>query len=87
MNEMLNLVNKTINKRRKEWRFSEEKLLIANYETKTIKELKELLPGRDDYSINCKIKRLKELGKLTTNRVPETVKRAYSQRGRKEDEI
>jgi hypothetical protein len=66
--------------RKKEWRFSEEKILIDNYNEKTILELQELLPGRDADSINSKIKRLKTSGKIVGSRTEETKKRAYEQR-------
>jgi hypothetical protein len=66
--------------RKKGWRFSEEKILIDNYNHKTIIELQELLPGRDADSINSKIKRLKSSGKIVGNRTEEAKKRAYEQR-------
>ena len=66
--------------RKKGWKFSEEKILIDNYNYKTIIELQELLPGRDADSINSKIKRLKSSGKIVGNRTEEAKKRAYEQR-------
>ena len=42
------------------WTFSEEKILIDNYATCTVFELMEQLPGRDEDSINCKIKRMRK---------------------------
>lgn len=39
------------------WRHSEEKILIDQYDTKTIKELMLIL-GKSQESINCKIKDL-----------------------------
>lgn len=61
----------------KKWTFSEEKVLIDNYTTSTIFELKDLLPGRDEDSINCKIKRMRKQGKLVGHKTPETVSRAH----------
>jgi hypothetical protein len=70
---------------RKEWRFSEERILIENYEKATISELEKLLPGRNADSINSKIKRLKILGKLKGNKSESAIQRAYQQR-QKDDE-
>lgn len=70
---------------RKSWRFSEERILIENYESKTITELEEMLPGRNADSINSKIKRLKTLGKLKGYKSDDAVKRAYQQRHEKEE--
>jgi hypothetical protein len=67
---------------RKGWRFSEEKILIENYETKTIKELEAMLPTRNADMINAKIKRLKASGRLASGKDDETVQRAYKQRGK-----
>ena len=61
----------------KKWTFSEEKILIDNYHTSTMAELKDLLPDRDVDAINCKIKRMKKQGKLVGKRTPETVSRAH----------
>jgi hypothetical protein len=72
---------------RKEWRFSEERILIENYEHKTIKELEELLPGRNADSINSKTKRLKILGKLKGYRTEEAVNRSYYQRDTEKKEV
>lgn len=66
--------------RKKGWKFSEEKILIDNYNTSTILELEGLLPGRDADSINSKIKRLKSAGKIVGGKTEETRKRAYEQR-------
>lgn len=66
---------------RKGWKYSEEKILLKNYNTKTIKELEELLPGRNADSINAKIKRMKSSGKIIEGKTDETKKRAYKQRG------
>ena len=62
------------------WLFTEEKILIENYSSKTIKELLEMLPGRDQDAINCKIKRLKKQSRLDLAKSQETVERAYKQR-------
>ena len=67
--------------RRRGWSYTEERILIENYNSKTIKELESMLPGRKADSINCKIKRLKASGKITENKDPDTVKRSYDQRG------
>ena len=66
--------------RRKNWTYTEERILIDNYNTKTIKELEQMLPGRQADSINCKIKRLKATGKIVEGKDDETIKRAYLQR-------
>ncbi len=64
----------------KSWTYTEECILIDNYVLKTINELENLLPGRNADSINCKIKRLKNNGKLTKNKDSSTIERAYKQR-------
>jgi len=66
---------------RRKWTFSEEQILLDNYASKTIKELLELLPNREEDAINAKIKRLKKLGKITGTKDPKTIERAYLQRG------
>jgi len=66
--------------RRKEWKPSEERILRENYNTKTIKELETMLPGRNADSINSKIKRLKSAGKIIEGRTEEARQRAYQQR-------
>ena len=66
--------------RRRNWTHTEEKVLVNNYKTKTIKELLELLPKRDALSINCKIHRLKASEKIDSNKDKETVQRSYYQR-------
>ncbi len=71
---------------RKSWRFSEERILIENYENMTIKELESLLPGRNADSINSKIKRLKVLCKLKGNKSDDTIHRSYLQRERNPEE-
>lgn len=67
--------------RRKGWSYTEERLLLENYNTKTIKELEVILPGREADSINCKIKRMKAAGKIGEGKDLDTKMRAYSQRG------
>jgi len=67
---------------RRGWRFSEEKVLINNYEIKTIKELEAMLPGRNADMINAKIKRLKASGRLSKGKDSDAVQRAYQQRGK-----
>lgn len=67
---------------RRGWRYSEEKILIDNYETKTIKELEAMLPERNADMINAKIKRLKATGRIASNKDEEAVQRAYEQRGK-----
>ena len=66
--------------KRRNWMHSEEKILVENYKTKTIKELMELLPKRDAYSINSKIHRLKASTKIDSNKSSDTVQRSYYQR-------
>jgi hypothetical protein len=66
--------------RRRGWSYTEERLLIENYDSMTIKELEELIPGRQADSINCKIKRLKSLGKIVEGKKEEVIDRAYKQR-------
>lgn len=66
--------------RRKGWLFSEKKILIENYETATIKELINMLPGRNADMINAQVKRLKKAGKIEGNKTEETVQRALEQR-------
>ena len=66
--------------RSKKWKFSEERILILNYASSTIKELIALLPGRDQNNINMKIKRLKKQNRLTDVKLSETITRAYKQR-------
>lgn len=68
--------------RRKEWTFSEEKVLMEHYQTKTIKELMVMLPSRGRESINNKIKRLKAAGKIDEGKTDKAKARAYHQRGK-----
>lgn len=66
---------------RKGWKRPEEKLLIENYQTKTIQELIQMLGGqRNQDSINAKIKRLKAEGRIEGGKTEETVKRSLKQR-------
>jgi len=66
--------------RKKKWRFTEERILLDNYKSKTIKELLELLPGRDQNQVNMKIKALKKQNRLTDYKNAEARLRAYKQR-------
>jgi len=67
--------------RKKRWAYSEEKILIDKYSTTTIKELIIMFPGRDEDSINSKVKRLKAKGKIVGGKTEETIQRSYDQRG------
>ena len=60
--------------RRKGWSYSEERLLLENYASMTIKELEELLPRRNADMINAKIKRLKAAGKIKEGKTDEAMK-------------
>lgn len=71
--------------RRKGWHPKEESFLVENYASKTIKELRiglYELSGRmrSDDSINAKIRRLKQEGKLTGEKDEDTIDRALRQR-------
>lgn len=66
--------------RRKKWLSSETNLLIANYKTKSIKELMVLFPERSQDSINNRIKHLKAVKKIKEEKSQEAITRAYSQR-------
>jgi len=66
--------------RKKKWKFSEERIILDNYENCTIKELLTLLPGRDQNQINMKIKSLKKQNRLTDTKDAEARIRAYKQR-------
>lgn len=66
--------------RRRTWTYTEKQTLIENYETKTIKELLELLPGRNADMINAQIKRLRKAKKIDVYKEEEVVQRAYKQR-------
>ncbi|MCK5017729.1 MAG: hypothetical protein KAS32_11760 [Candidatus Peribacteraceae bacterium] len=63
------------------WKRSEEELLVKNYATMTTEELHNALPNRSKKSINRKLEKLREEGKIG-HRDKTTVKRAYYQRGR-----
>ena len=65
---------------RKKWSHSEARVLIENYNIKTIRELEDLLPGRGADSINAKIKRLKNAGKIKEGKTVDAIRRAYDQR-------
>jgi hypothetical protein len=65
---------------REPWKPREEKILLNNYNTKTIKELLALLPKRNADSINAKIKRMKASGKIIEGKTNETKQRSYQQR-------
>jgi len=67
--------------RKKRWNYTEEKMLIDNYSITTIKELMAMFPGRDEDSINSKVKRLKAKGKIVGGKTEEAIQRAYEQRG------
>jgi len=69
-------------RRRKSWKHSEDKILIENYNTKTIKELMDMLPDRSQDSINCRIKRLKKVNRIIEGKTEETKTRSYIQRER-----
>jgi len=66
--------------RRRTWTYTEKKTLIDNYEINTIKELLELLPGRNADMINAQIKRLRKSKKIDSYKENEVVQRAYEQR-------
>ena len=65
------------------WSHTEMKVLIDNYNKLTIKELESLFPERSRESINNKIKRLKNFGKIKDGKTRNTIQRSYEQRGRK----
>jgi hypothetical protein len=66
--------------RRRRWTHTEKKKLAENYETSTIKELLDLLPGRNADMINAQIKRLKAAKKIEGGKTEEAIQRAYNQR-------
>jgi hypothetical protein len=66
--------------RRRTWTYTEKQILIENYETKTIKELMDLLPGRNADMINAQIKRLRAAKKIDGYKDDDVVQRAYEQR-------
>ena len=65
---------------RRSWLREEEKLLINNYYTMTIFELRKLLKGRSQDSINAKIKRLKAERRIEGQKTDDTVTRSLIQR-------
>lgn len=65
------------------WSHTEKRVLIENYNKLTIKELEALFPERSRESINNKIKRLKNIGKIKDGKTKNTIQRAYEQRGTK----
>jgi hypothetical protein len=67
--------------KRRKWSFTEERVLIENYNKCTIKELEMMFPERGRESINNKIKRLKAAGKIAEGKTNDTVHRSYEQRG------
>lgn len=67
--------------KRRKWSFTEERVLIENYNDCTIKELEMMFPERGRESINNKIKRLKAAGKIAEGKTDDTVQRSYEQRG------
>lgn len=67
--------------KRRKWSFTEERVLIENYNKRTIKELEMMFPERGRESINNKIKRLKAAGKIAEGKSEDTVQRSYEQRG------
>lgn len=74
-------------RRRRDWSNTETKVLIDNYQDKTIKELQALFPERSAESINNKIKRLKKQGRIKDGKDQETVQRAYEQRGKNDVDV
>ncbi len=67
--------------RRRRWTYTEKQALAENYETATIKELMELLTGRNADMINAQIKRLKKAKKIEGGKAEDTIQRSYEQRG------
>ena len=63
------------------WKRSEIEFLVENYETMTTEELCRELGGRSKKSINRKLEKLRDEGRIG-HRNRETIKRAYYQRGR-----
>ncbi len=66
----------------KPWGYSEEKFLIENYNSLTIKELEQYFEYRSRESLYNKIKRLKRQGKIKEGVDEATRERAYYQRGK-----
>ena len=67
--------------RRRRWTYTEKQTLADNYETAKIKELLDMLPGRNADMINAQIKRLKKAKKIEGGKTEDTIQRAYEQRG------
>jgi hypothetical protein len=63
------------------WKRSEIDFLIENYEHMTTEELYDALDNRSKKSINRKLEKLREEGKIG-HRSKETIRRAYDQRGK-----
>ena len=63
------------------WKRSEEEFLIESFATMTTEELHKALPSRSKKSINRKLEKLRDEGKIG-HRNKDTVTRAYYQRGR-----
>lgn len=66
----------------KSWGYAEEKFLIENYSSLTIKELEQHFEYRSRESLYNKIKRLKRSGKIKEGIDESTRERAYCQRRR-----
>ena len=66
------------------WKKMEVAALVTLYPNFTTKELVQVFHGKNEESINSKIRRLKEAGVITQNRTQETIVRASFQR-RKEN--
>lgn len=66
----------------KNWKYTDEQLLIRYYKTMTIQELRRFFPDKSADSINAKIKRLKEQGKIEGYKDEEAKDRALRQRGK-----
>jgi len=64
------------------WKYTEVQLLIQHYNAMTIKELLRFFPDKSEDSINAKIKRLKQEGKIESHKDQEAIDRAYIQRGK-----
>ena len=80
MNNWRNLKEVLSMARRRRWTHTEKKKLAENYEMSTIKELMDMLPGRNADMINAQIKRLKAAKKIEGGKTKEAVQRAYNQR-------
>ena len=67
--------------RRRGWKRSEEEFLIENYEKMTTEELSQSLSDRTKKSINRKLEKLRDEGRIG-HRTDDTIRRAYYQRSR-----